>query len=154
MMEDPITGDLRPRKADSMTSAPNTRPAVVVIATSWGRRHGGINSFSTDLCTALAAIADHHRVVCVALSADDADRADAASADVLLLTLHLDLPGAADPRWTPQVFGVLAAAGIVTVDHWVGHDAITGAKMGRTHLGDYVLDSETDLPRRCPSQAA
>ena len=126
MMEDSITDDLRPRKTDNMISTPNTRPAVVVIATSWGRRHGGINSFSTDLCMALAAIADRHRVVCVALSADDADRADAASADVVLLTLHLESQDAADHRWTSQVFGVLAAADIVTVDHWVGHDAITG----------------------------
>src|SRR6266404_4293722 len=109
-----------------MVSMPNTRPAIVVIATSWGRRHGGINSFSTDLCAALAVIADHHCVVCVTLSADDADRADAASVGVVLLTLHVDLDSAADHRWTSQVFGVLAAADIARVDHWVGHDAITG----------------------------
>jgi glycosyltransferase involved in cell wall biosynthesis len=113
-------------KVRDVASPPNTRPALVVIATSWGRRHGGINSFSTDLCVALAAIAYHHRVVCVALSANDADREDAESADVVLLTLNLDVSSAADPRWTSQVFGVLAAAGIATVDHWVGHDAITG----------------------------
>src|ERR1044072_1019836 len=109
-----------------MTAILNMHPAIVVIATSWGRRHGGINSFSTDLCMALAEIAQRHRVVCVALSADDADRADAASADVALLTLHLDVNSAPDQRWTSQVFGALAAASISTVDHWVGHDAITG----------------------------
>src|SRR5215212_10261952 len=105
---------------------PDTRPAVVVITTSWGRRHGGINSFSTDLCMALAAIADQHRVVCVALSADNADQADAASVDIVLLSLHVGLEGTADAGWASQVCGVLAAANIATVDHWVGHDAITG----------------------------
>ena len=109
-----------------MTIAPNTRPAVIVIATNWGRRHGGINSFSTDLCVALAAIADQHRVVCVAFSADDADRADAASANVVLLSLYFDSPGGADFHGTWQVFGILAAADIETVDHWIGHDVITG----------------------------
>jgi len=104
----------------------NTRPAVVVIATSWGRRHGGINSFSTDLCVALAAIADHHCVVCVVLSADDADRADAESAGIVLLPLHLNSDGPADHRWTSHVFGALAAVNITAVNHWVGHDAITG----------------------------
>jgi glycosyltransferase involved in cell wall biosynthesis len=75
---------------------------------------------------ALAAIADQHRVVCIALSSDDADRADAAAAGVVLLTLHLDASIPVDPRLTSQVFGILAAADIATVDHWVGHDAITG----------------------------
>ena len=55
------------------------------MATAWGSRHGGINVFNFDLCTAVAAITGGRCTIrCVVLSADQDDVEQAARHNVTL----------------------------------------------------------------------
>ena len=99
---------------------------IVVIATAWGSRFGGINSFSTDLCCALARVLSKHRVICVCVSGGESECKEAEASGVTLLTLNLDPAGSAKREWASQVFALLSKSGLVDIEWWIGHDAVTG----------------------------
>jgi glycosyltransferase involved in cell wall biosynthesis len=109
-----------------MTPA-HSKPAIVVIATSWGRKYGGINSLSTDLCVALTAVLAEHRVVCISTAPVDQALAEISGSGVDILSLNIPHDGPADPSWADKLIALLDARGIGEVSYWLGHDAITGA---------------------------
>src|SRR4051812_39148231 len=59
--------------------------AIAFVTTAWRPRHAGIDAFNSELCCALAAQRDDVRVICVVLSATDADVVDAGRRNVELV---------------------------------------------------------------------
>src|SRR5207253_516745 len=100
---------------------------VIVIATAWGSKFGGVNSFSTDLCRALAQTLTEHRLVCICAKASDADRDDAQQCGVTLISMDGFLEPTVGPMVADKLIEALRRADILSVDWWVGHDSITGA---------------------------
>src|SRR5205823_1761660 len=100
---------------------------IIVLATAWGPRYGGINSFNYDLCCALPEILAEHDVVCVALSASDADMNDAAAANVTLVSLGREHDHEFEPSWCDQVCALLSSTiSLETIDWFIGHDIKSG----------------------------
>lgn len=61
---------------------------LVFIATAWGSRYGGINSFNYDLCVALAKLAKSDlNIVCIVSESKDGDKQDAEETGVTLICL-------------------------------------------------------------------
>jgi glycosyltransferase involved in cell wall biosynthesis len=103
-----------------------TLPSVVVVATSWGTKFGGLNSFSTDLCRALAQTLTGHRLACVCLNATEVDREDARKVGVTLISINAVAPGSPPPELASNVMETLRQNDISPVEWWIGHDCITG----------------------------
>lgn len=98
-------------------------PRVVVFATSWGSRHGGINVFNVDFCAALAAEVDA-QVVCVVFDASEDEVSRASKVNVQLLLT----PRGSDDEFATEADGVVAAKALgdtTDVALWVGHDVVT-----------------------------
>jgi hypothetical protein len=104
----------------------DTKLGIAVIATAWGTRHGGVNSFSTDLCLALARVLPNHRIACVVLSAEQAEIEQAKEVGVHVVPLHLDPDSGVSPQWAGHVLGALSGIGDTSWQWMVGHDVITG----------------------------
>lgn len=104
----------------------SNHPAIIVIATAWGQKLGGPNSFSTDLCRALGQSLTKHELICICMSASDSDREDARSCGVTLCSLNVDIASPADPQLATAVLAILHQMQIATVDWWIGHDLFTG----------------------------
>ncbi|HZN09101.1 MAG TPA: hypothetical protein VFB65_20070, partial [Pyrinomonadaceae bacterium] len=61
---------------------------LVVFATQWGSKHGGINSFNADFLTAFGvAYYQNAQIVCVVTDASPEAVSEAASAHIKLLPL-------------------------------------------------------------------
>ena len=109
-----------PVEESSAAEAPK-QPCVLVVATEWDSRHGGLSTFNRDLCAALAGAGA--RIVCYVpvANADEMERARAVGVhiaeapkmsgakDVTLLFQRPNLPSGFVP------------------DIVIGHDRITGA---------------------------
>lgn len=99
---------------------------IVVITNHWGPAYGGINSFNTDFCAALAGLEqDRLKIVCVVNTATDEDWNDARRANVELATIPFQATGAIKNSH------IVAALQTINVDVndvicWVGHDILTG----------------------------
>ncbi len=104
---------------------------IVLLATAWGSKHGGINVVNMELTRALAEVfGAAGRVLCVVPHAEKAEVDDAQKSGAVLVSLGLDrskLPDFFDPGWLGTVEKKLAEAGASTADWCIGHDAITGA---------------------------
>lgn len=95
-----------------------------MVATAWGTRHGGVNSFATDFCTGLARLLPSHRVACIVLEATAKDVEQAGSHRVALYCVGR---AAETPdEWARQVSKLLEADRGVRFEWWLGHDVITG----------------------------
>lgn len=101
--------------------------AIVVLATAWGPRYGGINSFNLDLCCALPAVLARHRVICVCLTASETNVREAASSGVTLISLNRKFDHEFDPAWSDQVRTLVSqTVELSSVDWWIGHDVKSG----------------------------
>src|SRR5687768_13642973 len=99
---------------------------VVVLATAWGSRFGGVNTFSSDLCIALARVLSNHKLVCLCLCADETDRKEAAESGLTILSLNQDPAVRATRDLATEILGILSKSGFNDVAWWIGHDVITG----------------------------
>ena len=65
---------------------------ILVIATGWGPKHGGINAFNKGLCIGIANYIKEEKlaieVVCAVSSSDDSDKTDAQNHGVVLRTFE------------------------------------------------------------------
>jgi glycosyltransferase involved in cell wall biosynthesis len=98
---------------------------VVLLATAWGPRHGGINAFNVEWVRSLGIMPRRRAdLVCVVPHADDEDRTDAEKYHVRLVGLGLTTPtlsaDAAD-----EVLAALTLPPSRSVI-WIGHDDKTG----------------------------
>ena len=102
--------------------------SIVLLATGWGTKFGGPNSFNLDLCVSLAHVLSIHQVICVVLDARDLEVDQAARNNVTLLSLNLAGAGQNDDLGLQPTLQCLRAAGVDlrTVDWFIGHDIKTG----------------------------
>lgn len=107
----------------------STSPHIIVLATAWGPKHGGINAFNVEWVKSLGVTPKRmFDLTCVVLQASDADRADAKSCHVALV--ELDANGTdMGKNLAANVQTALAQTvkpGDGTCLVWVGHDDKTG----------------------------
>lgn len=94
---------------------------LLVVATEWDSRHGGLSTFNRDLCAALAGAGA--RVVCYVPEATTEEKRRASEVNVEIVEA-LTMPGTKDTAllFQPPVLPVGFVPDVV-----VGHDRITGA---------------------------
>lgn len=106
---------------------------IVLIATAWGPRYGGINAFNYDLACALGILLKNayldFQAVCLVAEAGPADEQDAAKHGVQLVSL--ELPPSQKPLGDEHTERAVAHLNMrlpgFTPAHIVGHDATSGA---------------------------
>ena len=108
-----------------------TQPCVLVVATEWDSRHGGLSTFNRDLCAALAGAGA--RVVCYVpqASSDEVERAK--DVDVLLV----EAPKLAGSQGAALLFQRPNLPSGFVPDIIIGHDRITGAASVTLARDDY-----------------
>lgn len=103
---------------------------IVLLATAWGSKYGGINVVNLELTRALAEVlGSTGRVLCVVPHAEPNEVEDAKGTGVTLVPLGLardKLPDFFDAGWVGTAEKELAARGVKTADWCMGHDAISG----------------------------
>ena len=108
-----------------------TTKILVAFATHWGTQFGGINSFNSDLLSAVAAaFSNDVRTVCVVPNASKTEVDAAESEGVLLVSLNLPGTKAFAIELETAVLQALQSAGVqhhTAETVWLGHDRITGA---------------------------
>lgn len=98
---------------------------IVLYATHWGRKFGGVNSFNRDFCAALArSVASSYKVICVVAQASPADVRDARAAGVTLVASPL-ITQASSKSDVLELLSALKRHGQPRI--FVGHDVISGA---------------------------
>jgi glycosyltransferase involved in cell wall biosynthesis len=104
------------------------RPKLVFFATAWGPKHGGPNSFNTDLVQTLARSMRSYEVICVVLNASPPEcEAAAREHKVKLISLDREHEEEFDLDWAPHIAEIIESQGDYgPVEWWVGHDLITG----------------------------
>jgi glycosyltransferase involved in cell wall biosynthesis len=105
------------------------KPHIVVLATAWGPKHGGINAFNIDLCKSLGLVQGRDfELLCVVLQTNADEQADAKRCHVDLYAI--DQAGSdLDADCAGQVWACLPDAitgGEGSQIIWVGHDDKTG----------------------------
>ncbi len=98
---------------------------IVFLATYWGAKYGGINTFNFDLCKAVAQILkkENYQVVCVALETDIKAMAEAEEAGVNLI--HLET-GKKEFHLSILISDKINKIDFDKVVWWVGHDLHSG----------------------------
>ena len=100
---------------------------IVFIATNWGAKYGGINSFNTDMCCALKnLIGDQFKIICVVLGATKEDIESAKKNRVILLPIYPNEAGEMDDNWLDLVLTKVKSIKPSGVYCWIGHDVKTG----------------------------
>lgn len=110
-----------PAAEQSLLAESPQRPCVLIVATEWDSRHGGLSTFNRDLCGALADAGA--RVVCYVPEASSEEVERAQNVDVVLVEAPR-MPGSQGVALLSQRPNL--PSGFVT-EIIIGHDRITGA---------------------------
>ena len=115
---------------DTSRVQPSKQMCLLVVATEWDSRHGGLSTFNRDLCAALAGAGA--RVVCYVPEASAEEKRRASEVNVEIVDA-LKMPGTKHTAllFQPPVLPVGFVPDVV-----VGHDRITGAAsvaLARSH---------------------
>src|ERR1700693_896786 len=107
------------------------KPQIVFLATAWGTRFGGINSFNADIARALArsTIGSRFEIVCVVKT--DCSEEYSRSCIRLITVPSTDPDGFGFQDAEAVIQGVDRDLGGARVLWWIGHDAITGGAATR-----------------------
>jgi hypothetical protein len=100
-------------------------PNILLLATAWGPKHGGINAFNMDFAAALAQhLKGRGCVFCAVLEAsrEDSERAEAAGVTLVALSKGHQ-HSSYDEDWAYAVRDRLPAE--TPIEWWVGHDVIS-----------------------------
>jgi glycosyltransferase involved in cell wall biosynthesis len=102
-------------------------PNILLLATAWGPKHGGINAFNMDFAAALAGyLRPSGRVFCAVLNASREDCERAQVAGVTLVPIGKDTDASSyDEDWAYTVRERLPPE--ISIDWWVGHDVTSAA---------------------------
>jgi tetratricopeptide (TPR) repeat protein/glycosyltransferase involved in cell wall biosynthesis len=101
---------------------------VLLLATAWGPRHGGINAFNRDFAIGLKDnLATNGTVYCAVLRPTREDREAASRCGVILINVDRDPSSDRyDPAWALEIRDKLRREhGDPPIDWWVGHDLIS-----------------------------
>ena len=107
---------------------------LVLLATAWGPKHGGINAFNMDFAKALGRLFGRGKIVCMVLEASASDKNDAAKHEVTLLAVgKSNKHSYFEDNRADDVVRELAQTGFTPgpATWWIGHDAITGELANR-----------------------
>jgi glycosyltransferase involved in cell wall biosynthesis len=108
---------------------------ILLLATAWGSRHGGVNAFNRGLALGLAGRLSHGSVTCAVPEADPSAIEDAATLGIQLIGLEKD----GRPLTTPEAWrdALASMEELVLPTIVVGHDVITGeaANLVATAMG-------------------
>jgi glycosyltransferase involved in cell wall biosynthesis len=102
---------------------------ILLLATAWGPKHGGINAFNMDFAQGLVTyLHGAGRVFCAVLDASHADLAEAEARGVTLLSIERSPESASyDRSWAYDVWKRLQEQyPDQRIDWWVGHDVVSG----------------------------
>lgn len=105
-------------------------PNILLLATAWGPKHGGINAFNMDFAQGLAAsLQGTGRVFCAVLGASRDEVEEAAAHHITLLSLERPPESPSyDQSWAYEVWKRIQAQHPgQTIDWWVGRDVVSGA---------------------------
>lgn len=105
-----------------------TSKILIALATAWGPRHGGINSFNRDFLRAFGvAYRESVRVICLVPIADEAALREAGGDSVDLRTLRN--PPAGERLEAAHAAEIVECLrDVITPETvWLGHDSFTGA---------------------------
>lgn len=109
----------------------HTTKILVAFATAWGPKFGGINSFNTDLLSAVASTFENDvKTVCVVPYASKVEVDAAKCEGVLLVSLNLPSNKAFPPELETALLRALESAGVqhqTSETVWMGHDRFTGS---------------------------
>ena len=99
---------------------------VLLLATAWGPRHGGINAFNRGVAVGLVrALSGRGRVFCGVPECDGDSIANALGHGVSLVPIgRIPVHEIDVDAWVASIKGALD--GDVRIDVFVGHDVITG----------------------------
>ncbi|GAB1370077.1 hypothetical protein MASR1M45_01350 [Candidatus Kapaibacterium sp.] len=99
--------------------------SIIIIATAWGSKFGGINSFSIRLSKSLPHILKNTKVYCICFNGSEDDIKDALLNDVNLILLD----GTSSINQNHIINAIEKALSTVEKPEfiwWLGHDIITG----------------------------
>ena len=102
---------------------------LVLLATAWGPKYGGINSFNMDFAVGLARyLGSEGQVFCAAFRPSSEESKDARARDVHIVSIDRPRDSAAyDKSWALDVWQQLQKDHPgKRADWWVGHDVTTG----------------------------
>jgi len=100
---------------------------IVFIATNWGAKYGGINSFNTDICCALTGlIGNRYKIICIVLNATKKDMESAKQKGVILIPIYPNKVGEIDENWLDTALTKVKSIKPSSVYCWIGHDVKTG----------------------------
>ncbi len=108
---------------------PRRAVTIILYATAWGPRHGGVNAFNRNLAVALAGLPEGRgRVFCaVAGEIDEVARADAMANNVELIAIAPGQDETFPLAGTKSVKAFLADRLADARTLHIGHDSVTGA---------------------------
>jgi len=103
------------------------RNSIIFIATAWGVKHGGINSFNYDLVISLASIISSSlmKIICIVPIASEAEYKEAEDKGVLLKCLNSKFSNTTDltEEIVPEIVKKISG---YKPTWWIGHDLKTG----------------------------
>ncbi|AUW43952.1 glycosyltransferase family 4 protein [Rhizobium leguminosarum] len=108
---------------------------IVLIATEWGTREGGVNSFNYSFASGLANVCgDDNKIICAVTSIGRDDRNDASRHGIDLVEVSSDEKGRPSSNCAAEIQNwlhdnMLAVPSDIVV---VGHDCITGFQAAET----------------------
>ena len=106
------------------------KPAIVFLASAWGSRHGGINSFNADLATAAACAVANRTMQVICVTAEPVSEHEVWKASRLGIRI-VTAPVRNREQWLPEdsvaiLLALARVGGTHKVLWWIGHDVVTG----------------------------
>jgi len=100
---------------------------IILFATAWGSKFGGINSFNTSLSIALSKVLVDTKIICVVLEAEDEEKIHAQKNGIELFDVSASPDhNNFDTYRSKEVINILKAKGYESDILWIGHDVKTG----------------------------
>jgi hypothetical protein len=130
---------------------------IMLMATAWGPRCGGINAFNRDFAIGLAkALGDRGSVFCAVLDPSPGDETDASTHGVTLVPVcGKGNAQRFDTAWPFEINSWLRKKhGDPPIDWWVGHDIISGqAALAGPQIAERGRTAFLSQRRRPPGSA-
>lgn len=113
-------------------NAPMAGDSMVFLATSWGNKHGGINSFSTSLLLALARVGIQSQLVCLCNAPTPENILTANELGIRLIDVEVIYTGLESGKTSEaeaaySIFELMRDQLISIPKYWIGHDIVTGS---------------------------
>jgi glycosyltransferase involved in cell wall biosynthesis len=106
------------------------KPTLIALATGWGPKHGGINSFNYDFLRGFGgALGKHVQIYCVVSAAEAKDLKEAQ--DSLITLIPFEKPPMGEKLEQSHAAEIVSLLAAKNIDYnqavWLGHDLFTGA---------------------------